>query len=445
MGLVLAFSSTMVVIKLLSDKEELDTLHGRIVIGILIMQDILVIMALSALSSLDNLNFFTSAITLLKAVALFIFVILVTRYVLGGLFRFAAKFRELLFLSSITLAFVFSLISFGMGFSISIGAFLAGVALANLPYNYDIIGRIRPLKDFFSTIFFVTLGMQLVPINFNLTYILVFIGIVLLIKPLILMILISLFGYEKRIAFISSISLAQVSEFSLIMVSLGFYTYNIISQEFFSLVVFITIITMLLTSYIMKGDKFLYQHMSKWLTIFEKLNIDKKILGYQGKVKKKDILIIGAHRMGILFVKALKDMKRNFLVLDNNPEIIEELKKDKINSVYGDVTNYDVLDKMKLKNVKLIISTIPSLDDNKFLINYVKENQLRAKVMVHTTHLRDALDLYNMGANYVILPHISTGEAMTALVKKVIKDSTLLKKVKEKHIKHLTSLDHMHY
>src|SRR3989338_5195646 len=160
-GLILAFSSTMVVIKLLSDKRELHTLHGRIVIGILLMEDIVAIFVLSVLSSINSFSVPVFGIAMLKFVSLFLIAFLLSKYVFPVSFRFAARHQELLLILSLAVCFLFSLSFQYLGFSIAIGAFVAGVALGNLDYNLDIISKVKSLRDFFALLFFVSLGMGL--------------------------------------------------------------------------------------------------------------------------------------------------------------------------------------------------------------------------------------------------------------------------------------------
>ena len=187
-ALIVAFSSTMVVVKILSDKRELDTLHGRIIIGFLLMQDLIAIIALSILTTLNNFSMAILVIALLKGIILLSVAVIASKFILPSLFRFAAKSQELLFLMALTTCFSFCIFAnyigqimmyfFSLpffenvilgnvlellkpGFSIAIGAFIAGVSIANLPYNVEIIGKVKPLKDFFATIFFVSLGLEL--------------------------------------------------------------------------------------------------------------------------------------------------------------------------------------------------------------------------------------------------------------------------------------------
>ena len=260
-GLIISLSSTMIVIKLLSDDNQLDTLHGRIILGILLVQDIIVILVLSVLSSLENLSMFILWQSLLKGILLFIIAILISKLVLSSIFNFAAKSQELLFLGSITFCFLFSLLAYLLDYSIAVGAFLGGVALASLPYDIDIIGRVRPLKDFFATIFFVSLGMELIFFNFGSLFLLLIclLLIVVIFKPLIVTIFTAIFGYGSRISFLSGMSLGQISEFSLILVALGLNLKHV-SNEIFGLTVLIAMITITLTSYFVKYDNIKKYH-----------------------------------------------------------------------------------------------------------------------------------------------------------------------------------------
>src|SRR3989344_5313497 len=189
LALVIAFSSTMIVIKLLSDKREIDTLHGRIIIGFLLMQDIIAIFVLSILTTLNEFSFLTLFYSIIKGIAIFLIAIFAGKYLFPTIFAFAAKSQELLFVAAIAVSFLFSLIFNYIGFSIAIGAFVAGITLANLPYNLEIIGKIMPLRDFFSVLFFVSLGMQLLISSFEIILkpLIIFLIITILIKPLVIM------------------------------------------------------------------------------------------------------------------------------------------------------------------------------------------------------------------------------------------------------------------
>lgn len=440
-GLVIAFSSTMLVIKLLSDKEEIDTLHGKIILGILIMQDIVVIMALVLISSLGNFNPLITIFALLKGIGFILFTFVFGKFIFPTIFNFAAKSKELLFLSSLAVLFSFSLIAILLDFSMAIGAFLAGLSLANLPYHLDIIGKVNPLKSFFATIFFVAIGMQLIPIPLNQMWlkVLILFLMIILIKPIILFVTTSLFGYEKRTAFFTGIGLGQTSEFSLILISLPFVL-GAISQELFSIIIFLTVLTMTLTSYSLEFKNQIYTLFSPLLSIFEKLPIYYKKMEYEKRSNNKTIALVGKHRMGSIFYDTIKKINRNVIVVDNNPEIIKKLINKKKSCIYGDVTNPEILDKLKLRKLKVIISTVPNENDNAFLLNYVKKVNPNIKVLVTALHPHQAKDLYKKGADYVIVPTILSGEKVSGIIKKVIKDKNYTKRLKEKHSKYLSKL-----
>ena len=442
LGLVLTFTSTMIVIKLLSDSEQIDTLHGRIVLGILLVQDIAVFLAIPLLATLSNFSILLVLTIILKAFSLFLIAYLLGKYIFPGLFNFAAKSQELLFMSSITVLFIFTILAHLLEFSIVIGAFVAGLSLANLPYHHDIKGRVNPLKSFFATLFFVSLGMQLtlVPMNF-LKNILIFFLIVIFAKPLIIYIITTMFGYEKRTAFLAGLNLGQISEFSLIIVTLP-YVFNLISQEFFSSVIFLAIITMILTSYTVEFQNGIYNFFLPILKLFEKLSPVKlkHELEYKPREKRIDTILIGSHRMGSIFLSSLTKFKKNVLVIDNNPEIVKSLIKRKVSCVYGDVRNKEVLDSIKFRKIKTIISTVPHGEENLFLIDYAKSKNPKINIFVTANHFHEARKMYRSGADYVILPHLLTGEKVSLILKKAFKDRKYLKGLTKKHHK-LLGLD----
>jgi Kef-type K+ transport system membrane component KefB len=437
LGLVLTFSSTMIVIKLLSDSEQIDTLHGRIVLGILLIQDLAVFIAIPLLATLNNFSFLLVSVVLLKAFSLFIAAYLLGKYIFPGIFNFAARSQELLFMSSITVLFLFTLLAHLLDFSIVIGAFVAGISLANLPYHHDIKGRVNPLKSFFATLFFVSLGMQLtlIPVEFF-KKILIFFLIIVIAKPIIIYLITTFFGYEKRTAFLSGLSLGQISEFSLIIITLPF-VFNLISPELFSMTIFLAVTTMVLTSYILEFQNGIYNLFLPLLKLLEKLMPIKSRheLEYKPKEKNIDTVLIGSHRMGMIFLNSMTKFKKKVLVIDNNPEVINRLIKNKVSCIYGDVRNKEILDKLRLRTVKTVISTVPLPEENLFLIDYIKSKNPKTNIFVTANHFHTARKMYSIGADYVILPHLLTGEKVSMILKKTFKDKKYLNNLTKKHHK----------
>ncbi len=439
-GLVVAFSSTMVVIKLLYDQKELNSLHGRIIIGILLIQDIAAIAALAILTT--DFTLASIGISLGKALIFAVIAILLSKAI-NPVFKKAARFPELLLLTSISFLFLFAIGSVMASLSIVIGAFFAGVALANSDYKLEIEGKISPLRDFFAIIFFVALGMQLQVISNNFIILLmVLLLLVIIVKPLILMFLIRIFGYKKRTAFLTGNSLAQTSEFSLVIVTLG-YSLGHISIGLFSTLILLTIVTMSLTTYFIGYERKLFTWFSWPLNIFNKIKSKEEELEYIKKDGNK-IIIFGCHRMGSLFLKEFKQTNKDIIVVDYNPEIIRALINKKIPCIYGDFVNNEVLDRIDVRNSKMIISTIPDIEDNLLLIKKTRKLNNKVLIIVVANRISEALELYKAGASYVIIPQVIGGQRAFETVQKITNKKGL-KKLKEKHIKYLNLIHRILY
>ncbi|RLE39329.1 hypothetical protein DRJ17_01250 [Candidatus Woesearchaeota archaeon] len=436
-GLVLAFSSTVVVIKLLADRRELDTLHGRIAIGILIVQDIIAILAITFLSAIGVTSIVKLILTLLGAVALIVIALLLGKYVFPKIFNFAAKSEELLLLSSLAVLFVFVFLFNAIGFSIAIGAFVAGLALANLPYNYEVIGKVKSIKDFFATIFFVALGMQFSLIGINTSVwipLLILFVMIVIAKPIIFMFLGAFFGYTERTLFLFSFSLGQVSEFSLIIVSLGVLELKQASTALLSVTIVLAIATIAFTSYFIKFEDKIYRFLKPRFKIFSRTTAD---LEYLPAKYEYDIIQIGYDRIGYSILKTLQDKKDRVLICDFNPEIIKKLIVQKIPCIYGDAADEEILKRLHLNKAKLVISTSPNFDDNVIIIRKTKAANKRAHVFVTANTVDEALELYRHGADYVIIPHFLGGEKVSSILEQASKNYRKFRSLKKEHVAHL--------
>jgi Kef-type K+ transport system membrane component KefB/voltage-gated potassium channel Kch len=438
-GLILMFSSTLVVIKLLSDKKELDTLHGRIIIGMLLMQDIVAIIALSMLNSIGAPLFSSVLLMFVEGLLIFFIGLALAKIVFTTVFRFAAKNDELLFIMSIMIMFFFAIIYNYIGFSIVIGAFIAGLLLGSLPYRLEIMGEVKGIRDFFAVIFFVSIGLTLIPVSLGKIIIplLVMLALTVLVLPVITMFVLALFGYKKRTAFLTSISLAQISEFSLIIASLGFSKGHI-SSEIFSLVIILAIITLGLTAYFIKFDDKLYHLFGKKLIWFEKLSRqNKELMSYSEEGASHKVVLIGYDRTGYSILQKLRKMKKSVIVIDLNPDVIKQLISQKIPCIYGDIGDMEILSRLRLEEVELVISTIPEHEDSLLLIQKVRALNPEATIIVTSYTAEDALELYKKGADYVIVPHFLGGEHLSFLLDDLTTNINKLLKIKINHIKAL--------
>jgi Kef-type K+ transport system membrane component KefB len=440
-GIILAFGSTMVDIKLLADRNELVTLHGRLILGILLLQDLIAIIAIVVFTS----NGFAAAslgIAFVKLSSVLLAAILLQKFVLKRLFRFAAESNEFLFLCSLAVLFFFIILAYISDISIVIGAFIAGISLANSPFKLELESRISPLRDFFAILFFVALGMQLVLTGIGDR--LVLLGTLLvgafLIKPIITIVLLRITGYQPRTSFLTAISLAQLSEFSLIIGMIGVMT-GVLDASFFSTVILATIITMSVTPYLIKYKGGLYRFFRYPIRSLGFLPM-MEILEYKDK-KNKKILLVGSHRMGGALMEELLKKKDDLLVIDYNPEVIGVLMKKKVSCVYGDVCSPEMLDKIDLKKLKLLISTIPDYEQTLFLLRKIRKVAPKAKIVVTGSRISETLKLYRAGADYVVTPKILAGTEVGNILHNYTPAD--LKKAKEKHLEHLKEIHRLLY
>jgi len=284
--------------------------------------------------------------------------------------------------------------------------------------------------------------LQLISGKF-LILLLILIGIVILIKPLIIMFLIRVFGYKKRTSFLVGNSLAQTSEFSLIIVTLGF-SLGHISKGLFSTLVLLTIITMSLTTYWITYEKRFLNWFSWPLNIFKDFKAKKEDLEYVSNNHKKTILF-GCHRMGSLFLKEFEKTKNDLIVVDYNPEIIKSLIDKKIPCVYGDFMNPEVIERVNLKKAEMMISTIADVDDNLYLIKKARKLNSNVLIFVVARRISEALRLYDAGVDYVIIPQIIGGQKGFELMEKIKKDRGSIKQYKKEHLKYLESIHKILY
>ncbi len=440
-GFIVAFSSTSVVAKILSDSDRSDTLPGRLALGLLLMQDILVIFLLSAISTGGGISAATLVVSFFKGIALFGIALLLSSKVFPRLFNAAAKFQELTLLMALTICFLFSTMAAYFGFSIAVGAFIAGISIAPLRYSLNIQGMVGPLKDFFATIFFVSLGLQLefssigniVPL-YLLLLVLVVVG-----KPLIISIIALIFGYEKRAASSTGFLLGQVSEFSLIIAAVAL-SQGMIGNEIFSLTVLLVATSIVTTTYALRIEDKLFKFLHRFFSFVENF-IPKMKAQKKTNVPKKDIVLFGCHRMGSIFLNSFKKVKKKVLVVDHDPSTIKRLERLKVPSLYGDIANEEVLKGAGLDKTDFVVSTIRVVEDNLFMINYLKENDYKAKIIVVAEHVHQALDLYDAGADYVIIPHIVSGEKASTMISGLLRGKRSLERIKNESIEHILFME----
>lgn len=435
-SIALTFSSTIIILKLLSDKKDLGRLYGRIATGFLLVQDIIAMIILIATTSLSqDKDLLTLAIeSVLKGSGLLALLFFVTIFVLPKLTSFFARSQEFLFIFAISWGLGVAALFQLSGFSIEIGALFAGIVLANSPYSLEISARMRPLRDFFIVLFFIMLGaqMQIENISNLILPAIIFSLFILIGNPIIVMALMGYLGYNKKTSFKAGLTVAQISEFSLILVVLG-HRVGHLSPDIVSLVTAVGLITIAAsTYYILYSDK-LYEYLAPYLSIFERKNRTKETMPQE----EHDIILIGFDSVGHDFIDSFKKLKSRFLVVDYNPEIIDKLTEQGINCRYGDADDNELLEELGLEKAKMVISTITDFKVNALILGHVRRVNRRAVVILKSDQISEAAELYSKGASYVMMPHYLGGEHTCTLISKHGFDLSEFTKERARHRKYL--------
>lgn len=420
-ALALTFSSTIIVVKLLSEKKDLESLYGRIIIGVLLVQDFIALLALIFLSgygiSGGRLNLLDILTVFVKGGILFLLLIFIGKRILPRLVGFIAKSQELLFLASIAFAMgIASLFASSfVGLSLEIGGFLAGIALSYSSESYHIHSRIRPLRDFFIVMFFIILGSTLaLKESFDILIpVVIFSVFVLIGNPLIVMVVMGLLGYKKRTSFMSGLALAQISEFSFVLMQLG-KNIGQIDERSVTIVTLVGIVTITVSSYFILASNWFYKYLSPLLKIFERKITVERILPH--KDMAGHIVLVGAHRLGGHLLSVLS--KENTEIVDFNPERVKKLEAEEYNVIYGDISDEEIQNEVNMLKAKLIISTVPDISDNLAILGRIKEERTAESPKIILTAMEEweAKSLYEEGADYVILPHFIGAQQIAHMI-----------------------------
>ncbi len=437
LGVALAFSSTIIILKLLADKKEQSRLYGKIATGMLIIQDVLAAIALlfvTAQAKEGGFSIVQLAWLIVKGSAIAIPLLFIGNVILPKLHKFIASSQELLFLFALGWGFGFAALFELTGFSLEIGALLAGVALASLPYTQEISARLRPLRDFFIVVFFIALGTRLTFTNIGLLLPAILVGsfIVIVLKPLVVLIIIGLMGYTKRTSFKTAIAMAQVSEFSLVFVVLA-NKQGLVSNDLVAILTFVTLISIAVSAYLILYADRLFELFERDLSLFERR---RRHFEHESR-HNFDMMLFGYQKGGHEFVKVFRSLKRPFVVVDYDPEVIDILEHQQINYVYGDVADIELLEEVGLDKVKLIVSTISDHETNLFLTKLIGEINEHAVLILHAETVEEAAELYGLGASYVVIPHYIGSEKIGAFIRKSGLKKSEFKKFREKHLAYL--------
>ena len=371
-AVALTFSSTIIIVKLLSDKRELDQLHGQIAVGFLIVQDILVIVAMVVIVSLGtpggNSGETSLWFTLLGSVVFLAAVALLARFVVPRLLGWLARSQELTLLFGVGWAMSLAAVSQFLGLSMEIGAFVAGVALASTPFRESLSARMVSLRDIMILFFFIQLGSSL---TFDdaaaqiwpavLLSLFVLIG-----NPIIVMIIMGIMGYRSQVSFKAGLAVAQISEFSLILIALGF-SLGQVDQGVLSLVTLVGVITITLSTYFILYSEQMYRAMAPALRIFERKDAAGG-LNEEALAHPYDAIVIGAGRLGSSVIAGLQAKGATLLVVDQDPRAVKSISGVGVETLFGDVSDPEFASSLPLNEADAIICAVHDRSTNLVLL-----------------------------------------------------------------------------
>lgn len=416
LGLAMFFSSTIIIAKVLSDKKEISRLNGQIAIGVILIDDIIATFALlfvAASSTGEALGPAEIGLLLLKGVVVIGVLALLGTKVLPKALKSVAKSQELLFLFALAWGFGVASAVNAIGFSIEIGALFAGVALAHLPYAHQIGARLKPLRDFFVVLFFISLGENL---NFDniaaaIVPALILSIIVLVLKPLVVMTSLGLLGYTRRTSFKTGVNLSQISEFSIILIVLAAST-GMVSEYVSAVVTIVALLTITVSTYLMQYDNKIYQKFDHRLRMFER----RGAVDAHSEAKEYPLILFGYKNGGHQYLRTFRSLKKKFVVVDYDPEVIEELQKSNVDYLYGDATDPELLAEIHMDSAKLVVNTINEPSINISLVKHIRKKNQDAVIVCSADNYNEAAELYRLGATYVMLPHFIGSERLNTFI-----------------------------
>ncbi len=419
-AVALTFSSTIIIVKLLSDKREVDALHGRIAIGFLIVQDVAVVLAMIALSAFGagegaQASLAGELVRVLAAgIAFVVGVLGLSRWGLATLLQQLARLPELLVLFAVAWAVGLAAVGEWLGFSKEVGAFLAGVSIASTPFRDAIGARLVSLRDFLLLFFFIHLGagLDLGRLGGEVVPAVVFSIFVLIGNPLIVMAIMGVMGYRKRTGFLAGLTVAQISEFSLILVGLG-ATLGHIDQNTVALVTLVGLVTIGLSTYMILYSAPLYRWLAPFLGVFERrvpyreeTPAERETLA----MPRVDVLIFGLGTYGSSIVRGLRRRGQEVVGVDFDPQVLRYWREQGVPVLYGDMEDPDLLEHLPIRHTRWVLSAVPDRNANTSLVNLLRGAHFSGKLALTARSPAEAELYQQLGADLVLRPYADAAE-----------------------------------
>ena len=379
-AVALTFSSTIIIVKLLSDKRELDSLHGRIAVGFLIVQDLAVVIAMMAMSALRDVDA-TAGLTGMADVALSlagrllaagVLLFVLMRWLLPPLTAAMARSQELLLVFAIAWGVALAALGEWAGFSKEAGAFLAGFSLASTPFREAMNARLTGIRDFLLLFFFIDLGakLELSTLGAEVGPAMVLSLFVLIGNPLIVMAIMGWMGYRRRTGFLAGLTVAQISEFSIVFVAMGI-TLGHVGVSALGLTTLVGLITITLSTYMILYSQPLYERLGRWLGPFERRRpfreLDAGVTA--GTDAAAEVIVFGLGRYGARLLAQLREAGVQAVGVDFDPEAVRALQARGLPVHFGDGEDPQFLESLPLRQVRWVITTLPQWESNRALLH----------------------------------------------------------------------------
>jgi Kef-type K+ transport system membrane component KefB len=440
LAVCMALSSTAIVVKLLYEKFELGTLAGRLTLGVLVFQDIWAIVVLSIQNSLGNPQILAILVQFGQAALLIVISMALSKYALGYLFRKIARLPELMLVASLGWCFLICGLADYFGLSLEMGALIAGVAISTFPYNLDIISKIVSIRDFFITLFFVALGMEIPNPLQNLGMLLVAGAAALfLIASRFLSVYPMLYFLQNgnRVSLLTSINLGQLSEFALVISAIGLKSRHIV-PDIQTIIIFVFVMTSIASTYMIKYNHKLQSFLGKVMVRIGFKDL-KSALVDEKAAPPKDIALLGFFRVASAFIREMEDaevkLKDKIVVVDFSPQVLRRLPRHGIKVVYGDVSNPETLHQAGIGEAKVVISTISDEllvgTNNLRLIDQIQRIAPEARIIVTAESPAQAVRLYDAGADYVYLPNQLAAQHLLTVIERLLRGEPVVHKKDE--------------
>jgi Kef-type K+ transport system membrane component KefB len=414
LGVAAAMSSTVIIVKILYDKRELETLAGRVTLGVLVLQDIFVILFLAIQPNLKNLAFSPLALALGKVILLVSVAFLASRFVLPTLFRLVARLPELVLVGALAWCLALAGFASWLGLSSAMGALIAGVMISTFPYTLDVVAKVTSIRDFFVTLFFVGLGLEIsVPTWSTILWALFLCLVVVTTRLATVFPPLYLMRQGYRVSLLPTINLSQISELSLVLLALGLNSGDV-SENTIGIVAFAFAFLAVGSNYAILGSHTILRKATPWLDKLDLHDLDHtQFFGREEKASGRICLLGFSWTASSLLAEIDRqrpDLIPHIVVIDFNPLVYAGLRQRQVQAHYGDITSREVLHHAGVEHAEIIVCTLPNTvlkgADNLKMLRQLRDLNPEAKIIVHAELLSDVPKLYEAGASYVTTPRL---------------------------------------